>query len=152
MGIARLNAPANLRVVHIAEIIDADVPGVVDLWKRCELTRPWNDPVRDLTVARATSDAVVLVGFVDDAVAATVMVGFDGHRGWVYYLAVDPARQRRGHGRAMMEAAEYWLRDLGAPKLQLMMRDTNSAALGFYERLGFARQPVVMMGKRLDEQ
>lgn len=79
------------------------------------------------------------------------MVGFDGHRGWVYYLAVDPGVRRRGLGRDMMEAAERWLRDRGAPKMQLMVRETNAAALGFYERLGLERQAVITLGKRLDE-
>ena len=124
--------------MHIGELIDADVEAVVDLWRRCDLTRPWNDPIEDIGHARRASDATVLVGREDTTIVASVMVGFDGHRGWVYYLAVDPARQRSGFGRAMMSAAEAWLRERRAPKLQLLVRDTNKAALGFYERLGFA--------------
>lgn len=135
----------------IAVICDLEVDAIVDLWRRCDLTRPWNDPWRDVNNARRTPDATVLVGRVEGALVASVMVGFDGHRGWVYYLAVDPGVRRRGLGRDMMEAAERWLRDRGAPKMQLMVRETNAAALGFYERLGLERQAVITLGKRLDE-
>jgi ribosomal protein S18 acetylase RimI-like enzyme len=78
------------------------------------------------------------------------MVGFDGHRGWVYYLAVDPGRRRRGLGRSLMAAAEDWLMVRGAPKLQLMVRSDNEAAMGFYQRLGLERQEVIVLGRRLD--
>ena len=131
-------------------LVDTETGAVVELWRRCGLTRPWNDPIEDIAHACRTADAVVLVGREGSAIVASVIVGFDGHRGWVYYLAVDPASQRHGFGRTMMSAAETWLRDRGAPKLQLMVRDTNVAALGFYERLGFEPQPVVTLGKRLD--
>ncbi|WP_395942385.1 GNAT family N-acetyltransferase, partial [Brevundimonas aurantiaca] len=80
----------------------------------------------------------------------TIMVGFDGHRGWVYYLAVDPGRRRRGLGRSLMAAAEDWLMVRGAPKLQLMVRSDNEAAMGFYQRLGLERQEVIVLGRRLD--
>jgi ribosomal protein S18 acetylase RimI-like enzyme len=83
------------------------------------------------------------------AITGAVMVGFDGHRGWVYYLAVHPDQQRRGLGRALMAAAEAWLLGRGAPKIQLMVRDDNAEARGFYEALGYAVQPVVTIGKRL---
>jgi ribosomal protein S18 acetylase RimI-like enzyme len=78
------------------------------------------------------------------------MVGFDGHRGWVYYLAVDPGRRRRGLGRSLMAAAKDWLMVRGAPKLQLMVRSDNEAAVGFYQRLGLERQEVIVLGRRLD--
>jgi len=136
--------------MEIGELIDTETGAVVDLWQRCELTCPWNDPIADIAHARRTADATVLVGREGSAIVASVMVGFDGHRGWVYYLAVDPTYQRHGFGRAMMSAAETWLRDRHAPKIQLMVRDTNTAALSFYERLGLERQPVVTLGKRLD--
>ncbi len=137
--------------MDIAEIADADVEAVVDLWRRCELTRPWNDPHRDLDLARRSGASVVLVGRIGGAPAASVMVGFDGHRGWLYYLAVAPKHRRRGFGRAMMAAAESWLRTRGAPKMQLMVRETNAGAAGFYRRLGYETQPVVTFGKRLGE-
>ncbi|WBY07766.1 GNAT family N-acetyltransferase [Sphingomonas sp. 7/4-4] len=84
-------------------------------------------------------------------VAGSVMVGFDGHRGWVYYLAVSPDQRRTGLGRALMAAAEDWLRDRGAPKLQLMVREDNAAALDFYEALGLERQKVAVLGRFLKE-
>ncbi len=133
-----------------AEITDADLDAVVDLWRRCGLTRPWNDPYEDIAHARRAADAVILISREAERVIATVMVGFDGHRGWVYYLAVDPDARGGGRGRAMMAAAEAWLRARCAPKIQLMVRDDNAAALGFYDRLGFDRQAVVTLGKRLD--
>ncbi len=86
----------------------------------------------------------------DDRIIGTVMTGFEGHRGWVYYLAVDPAHRGAGLGRLLMTAAEAWLKAQGAPKLQLMVRADNAAALGFYERLGLERQDVVVLGRRLD--
>ena len=135
---------------HPVEITDADVDEVVDLWRRCGLTRPWNDPIDDIALARRGADATILVVRETGRLIATVMVGFDGHRGWVYYLAVDPDRQGGGLGRAIMDAAEGWLKARGAPKIQLMVRDNNVAALGFYDRLGFERQAVVTLGKRLD--
>jgi len=135
---------------HPVEITDADVDEVVDLWRRCGLTRPWNDPIDDIALARRGADATILVVRETGRLIATVMVGFDGHRGWVYYLAVDPDRQGGGLGRAIMDAAEGWLKARGAPKIQLMVRDDNVAALGFYDRLGFERQAVVTLGKRLD--
>ena len=82
-----------------------------------------------------------------DGIAGSVVVGFDGHRGWVYYLAVDPAARGAGLGRTLIAAAEAWLRIRGAPKLQLMVRSDNAAALGFYEALGLARQDVVVFGR-----
>ncbi len=135
--------------MQVAEPTDADAEAVVDLWRRCGLTRPWNNAFDDFALARHGAASTVLVGHEDGAVIASIMVGFDGHRGWVYYLAVDPDRQRLGHGRTMMSPAEQWLARLGAPKLHLMLRETNTAALGFYERLGFLREPVITLSKRL---
>jgi ribosomal protein S18 acetylase RimI-like enzyme len=127
-----------------------DAASVVALWEACGLTRPWNDPHTDFNLAIATATSRVLAGFEGDALVASVMVGFDGHRGWVYYLAVDPTRQRFGHGRRMMDAAEAWLKARGAPKIQLMVRQDNAVAVAFYKRLGFEDQPVATLGKRLD--
>jgi hypothetical protein len=138
--------------MQIVEITDADVPVVIDLWHRCGLTRPWNDPMSDIAFARANPSSTVLLGRTAERITASAMVGFDGHRGWIYYLSVDPDFQRQGPGRGMMEAAEKWLRERRAPKLQLMIRDGNVAAAAFYEALGLERQPVITMGKRLDTE
>ncbi|AHE56963.1 GNAT family acetyltransferase [Sphingomonas sanxanigenens] len=127
---------------------------LAELWTACGLTRPWNDPVRDARAAIEGATSVVL-GVregEEGRLIASAMVGFDGHRGWVYYLAVAPDRQRAGLGRRMMAAAEQWLRAQGVPKIQLMVREDNHAAIGFYEALGLARQPVVTLGRFLDEK
>lgn len=131
----------------IGAITDADTPAVIDLWTRAGVTRPWNDPVTDIAFARAAPHAAILVGRINDAIAATVMVGEDGHRGWVYYVAADPERQGAGLGRAMMAAAEGWLRARGIWKLQLMVRGDNRKAKGFYEALGFREVDTIVFQK-----
>jgi ribosomal protein S18 acetylase RimI-like enzyme len=137
--------------MQLSQGAEQDMEAVVALWARCGLTRPWNDPRHDFLRATGVPNACVIIGTADNALVGTVMVGHDGHRGWVYYLAVVPELQRRGHGRALMAAAERWLRDREVPKIQLMVRETNAAAIGFYERLGLERQPVVTLGRRLDD-
>jgi ribosomal protein S18 acetylase RimI-like enzyme len=127
-----------------------DKAAVVALWHACGLTRPWNDPEADFALAQGGGASTVLVAR-EEGVAGSVMVGFDGHRGWVYYLAVSPDPRRTGLGRALMAAAEDWLRDRGAPKLQLMVREDNAAALDFYKALGLERQKVAVLGRFLRE-
>src|SRR5204863_3837699 len=97
----------------ISPITDTDVDAVISLWQRCGLTRPWNDPAGDIAFVRRGANATILVGRADGAIVASTMVGHDGHRGWVYYVAVDPQQQRRDFGRAIMAAAEDWLRGQG---------------------------------------
>jgi ribosomal protein S18 acetylase RimI-like enzyme len=128
-----------------------DREAVVALWRACGLTRPWNDPDADFDRALLSGSAAVLVARGDAALEGSVMVGFDGHRGWVYYLAVAPDCRRRGLGRALMEAAEAWLQARGAPKIQLMVRADNDDALGFYRALGLERQEVVTLGRFLKD-
>jgi ribosomal protein S18 acetylase RimI-like enzyme len=128
-----------------------DAAAVVGLWRACGLTRPWNDPEADFALAQRGTSSVVLVARGADGLDGSVMAGFDGHRGWVYYLAVSPDHRGAGLGRALMAAAEEWLRARGAPKLQLMVRADNEAALGFYEKLGLERQPVVTLGRSLKD-
>src|SRR5437868_5358238 len=129
-----------------------DEAEVIALWEACGLTRPWNDPAADFARAVAGPASAVLLLREEGVLAASVMVGCDGHRGWVYYLAVTPARRRAGLGRTMMDAAEAWLRARGAPKLQLMVREDNDAALDFYEALGLERQKVVTLGRFLGDR
>lgn len=126
-----------------------DTPAVIALWHACGLTRPWNDPAADFALALREQQSSVFVARVEGGIIGSVMVGFDGHRGWVYYLAVAHEARGAGVGRALMAAAERWLRERGAPKLQLMVRGDNAAALGFYEALGLARQDVVVLGRFL---
>lgn len=133
----------------IAPLGLADIPDLAALWEICGLTRPWNDPVRDARLAIEGASSAILGVRDGEALIASVMVGFDGHRGWIYYLAVAPDRRRDGLGRQLMDAAETWLRDRGAPKLQLMVRSSNAEALGFYDALGLERQEVVTLGRFL---
>jgi ribosomal protein S18 acetylase RimI-like enzyme len=120
----------------------------VALWHETGLTRPWNDPAADLRRAVEGCSSTVLCSF-DGELQGTALVGHDGHRGWVYYLAVRPGLQRRGIGRSLMLECEEWLRARGVPKLQLMVRQTNPAALGFYERLGYVDAETVVLGRFL---
>src|SRR6185295_7514675 len=99
-----------MTALSISPITDADVALVIALWQRCGLTRPWNDPTGDMAFARQSTNTAILVGRVDGAIVGSVMVGHDGHRGWVYYVAIDPDQQRKDFGRAIMTAAEDWLR------------------------------------------
>jgi ribosomal protein S18 acetylase RimI-like enzyme len=128
---------------------NADEAAVVALWRAAGLTRPWNDPHADIRRKQAVQPELFLVGEVDREIVTTAMAGYDGHRGSVYYLAVSPAHQRCGYGRAVMAEIERRLEALGCPKLNLMVRHDNRGALGFYERLGYDEATVVTLGKRL---
>jgi ribosomal protein S18 acetylase RimI-like enzyme len=140
--------PSSNLVIDSAE--DTDESGIVALWERCELTRPWNDPKADLARARKGPASTVLVGRDDKSILAAVMVGHDGHRGWLYYVAVDPDHRKNGHGRAIVTAAEDWLRARGIEKLQMMVRPDNSHARAFYETLDFDEQIRITYAKWLD--
>jgi ribosomal protein S18 acetylase RimI-like enzyme len=144
---ASTDSPATLSIAAIAA---ADIPAVIALWQKCGLTRPWNDPAADIALACKGPNATVLVGRRDDILAATVLVGHDGHRGWVYYVAVDPDHHKHGYGRAIMEAAEGWLRERGIEKMQLMVRSDNTKVKAFYESLGYLAQERVVYAKWLD--
>ncbi len=134
----------------ITEIEDADVSAVVSLWERCALTRPWNDPVADIALARTSANATILLGRENDHIVTSAMVGHDGHRGWVYYVAVDPDWRGQGLGRAIMAAAEDWLRQAGIAKLQLLVRRDNAKASAFYETIGYDEAQVAVFAKWLD--
>ena len=129
---------------------DADEAAVVGLWNACGLTRPWNPPSADIAFARSSGHGEILLAVEAAEIVGSVMVGHDGHRGWVYYLAVSPAHRQRGLGRRMMEAAEEWLIGRGVRKCELMIRSSNEAAGGFYARLGYDREPVLVMSRWLD--
>ena len=124
----------------------------VGLWRIAGLTRPWNDPYADLARALASPTSTVLAAQDEGGrLLGTAMVGHDGHRGWVYYLAVDPGLRGNGLGRQLMHASEQWLRERGVPKVNLMVRTTNHAVLAFYAALGFEDGKVVVLGKFLGE-
>ena len=145
-----MNAPVSFSPLAIAQIADADVETVVALWQRCGLTRPWNDPHADIALARRAANSTVLIGRDGNAIVASAMVGHDGHRGWIYYVAVDPDCRKRGYGRIIMAAAEDWLRRAGIAKLQLLVRRENKQASAFYTSLGFEESTSVMFAKWLD--
>ena len=136
--------------LSFAPITDDDVAQVIALWERCGLTRPWNDPVADIALARRSPNATVLVGRAGSEIVGSVMVGHDGHRGWVYYVSVAPDHQGSGYGRAIMTAAEDWLRARDVPKLQLLVRRENTKVQAFYENLDYANQGSISYGKWLD--
>jgi ribosomal protein S18 acetylase RimI-like enzyme len=136
--------------VEIRPYDPADEDAVVVLWERCGLTRPWNDPRKDIRRKLRVRPDLFLVAVVDGSVVGTVMAGYDGHRGWINYLGVDPAHQRRGLGRALMDEAERLLRAAGCPKINLQVRTSNAAAIEFYRAIGFAVDDVVSFGKRLE--
>ena len=134
--------------IRIAGTPDRDT--VIALWEASDLTRPWNDPVADFDRALAGPSSTILVGVEGGELLATAMAGDDGHRGWVYYVAVSPGARGRGHGAAIMRAAEAWLRDRGVRKVQLMVREGNETALGFYGAIGYERNPVHVLARWLD--
>jgi ribosomal protein S18 acetylase RimI-like enzyme len=127
----------------------ADRDAVIALWGACGLTRDWNDPVKDFDFALAGATSTVLIHEISGVVVASVMVGHDGHRGALYYLAVAPEHQKTGLGRAAVAAAENYLKKLGVWKINLMIRSENDAALGFYQAIGFEMNEVVSMGKKI---
>jgi ribosomal protein S18 acetylase RimI-like enzyme len=136
--------------LSIAPIEDADVAVIIALWRRCGLTRPWNNPAADIALARNAPNADVLAGRDAGNIVASVLVGHDGHRGWVYYLAVDPEHRHKGCGGVVMAAAEDWLRLRGIKKLQLMVRADNKQVQAFYASLGYDEQERVVYAKWLD--
>ena len=145
-----MTAPASATTLSIAPIGDADVADVIALWQACGLTRPWNDPAADIALARRGPNSTVLIGRDGSTIVATAMVGHDGHRGWVYYVAVDPDRRGQGHGRAIMKAVEDWLRAADIPKLQLLVRRDNAKAGAFYQSIGYEEAETIVFAKWLD--
>jgi ribosomal protein S18 acetylase RimI-like enzyme len=128
---------------------EADEPSVIALWRACELIRPWNDPHKDIARKLRVQRELFLVGTVDGVLMATIMAGYEGHRGWVNYLAVAPSLSRRGYGAQMMRRAEQLLLEAGCPKLNLQVRATNASVIEFYHRLGYLNDETVSLGKRL---
>ena len=129
----------------------ADQNALVDLWRAADLMRnPLNDPATDIAMCLADGHGEILIGEIDGALVASAMVGHDGHRGWIYYVASDPERPGQGLGRQIMAAAEDWIRARGLPKVQLLVRQSNTRVIGFYQRLGYNMDPANLLSKRLD--
>jgi ribosomal protein S18 acetylase RimI-like enzyme len=127
-----------------------DRAALIALWQTCELTRAWNSPGRDIDRKLAVDPDNLLILELDGDVIGSVMVGYEGHRGWINYLAVHPDHQRQGFARQLMDEAERRLRHLGCPKINLQVRAGNTGALAFYARIGFLIDDVTSLGKRLD--
>ena len=143
---ARLDHPG----IVIRPFASADEDAVIALWEAAGLTRPWNDPRKDIARKLDVQPEGFLVAVADGEVVGSVMAGYDGHRGWVNYLAVAPGSRRSGVGRTLMAAAEGILEGLGCPKVNLQIRATNRAAVSFYEALGYSTDDVISLGRRLE--
>ena len=128
-----------------------DQEAVVELWRECGLTVAWNDPVKDINRKLHVQREMFLVGTLGTRLVATVMAGYEGHRGWINYLAVAPDCQKMGFGRRLMEEAEMRLRAAGCPKINLQIRSSNAGVIEFYRTIGYSVDDVVSMGKRLEE-
>jgi ribosomal protein S18 acetylase RimI-like enzyme len=135
--------------MHIRPFDIDDQAAVVALWEQCGLTRPWNDPHKDVSRKLKVQPELFLVGEENAALVATVMAGYEGHRGWVNYLAVAPAFRGHGFGRALMHRVEQALSAMGCPKVSLLIRASNAEVMAFYRHLGYAQDEVVTFGKRL---
>ncbi len=136
--------------LNIRDYRAEDRDALIALWQACDLTRPWNDPATDIAFCVSRPESTILVGEQNGKVVASVMTGHDGHRGWLYYLAVEPSLQKSGLGRRMVEAAEAWLKARGVPKVMLMVRPENGKVRAFYDALGYEEEPRVIFAKRLD--
>ena len=135
--------------IQIRAFQPADETAVIALWRECGLTRSWNDPQADIARKLTEQPELFLVGTLADQIIASAMVGFDGHRGWVYYLAVAPRHRKQSYGRALMQEAERLLTQRGCPKLNLQVRSSNAEVIEFYRKLGYVQDETVSLGKRL---
>jgi ribosomal protein S18 acetylase RimI-like enzyme len=127
-----------------------DESAVIDLWHRCDLVRPQNDPHREIQRKISVQPELFIVAEMDGAIIGSVMIGYDGHRGWINYLGVLPEHRRHGIGQVLMAEAERLLRKLGCVKINLQVRTSNREVLAFYHAIGFNVDDVVSMGKRLE--
>ena len=134
--------------MEIRSFAEADEEAVIRLWERCGLTRPWNDPRKDIAFARGKANSEILVGLSKARLVSSIMVGHDGHRGSFYYVAVDAKFQRRGIGTATIRAGEQWLKERGVWKVNLLVRQDNIDVKAFYEELGYEVNAVMSMGQR----
>lgn len=136
-------------MIEIRPFRSAETEAVVALWDACDLIRPWNDPRRDIERKLRVDPELFLVAVEEELVLGSVMAGYEGHRGWINYLAVDPSRRRQGLGTRLMDEAERLLADRGCPKINLQIRSENADVIAFYGALGYQTDDVVSLGKRL---
>ncbi|PXA03337.1 GNAT family acetyltransferase [Coraliomargarita sinensis] len=129
---------------------DSDEQAIVQLWFDCGLVAPQNNPICDIQRKLKVNPEWFLVGLKEEEIVASCMVGYEGHRGWINYLAVKPCEQRKGYAKRIMEEAERLLREAGCPKINLQVRSTNLEVIKFYESIGFSDDSVTSLGKRLE--
>jgi len=137
--------------MDIIEYREQDAKGVIGLWLKCDLVVSSNNPQKDITRKLGVDRDLFLVGILKGEIIATVMGGYEGHRGWINYLAVDPAHQRNGYGRLIMQEVEKRIRAKGCPKINLQVRAANDGVIKFYQSLGYTDDKVIGLGKRLEE-
>ena len=137
------------KLMKISEFTDNQIDQVIALWEKCGLTRSWNNPEKD--IARKNGDQIgkFLIGQIDGVLMASIMIGYDGHRGSINYFAVDPDYARTGYGKILMADAEQFLLSIGCPKINFCVRTDNAKVIKFYQQLGYAIEPVHLLGKRL---
>jgi ribosomal protein S18 acetylase RimI-like enzyme len=139
-------------VLVISDLSPDEIPAAIAIWKQAGLLRPWNDPDADAALALRQPGSTILGARREAKLVATVMVGHDGHRGWIYYLAVARAFRRRGVATMLMRSAEQWCRERGVPKLQLMVRSENIEMASFYAALGYDKSDVIVLAKWLNSK
>ena len=138
--------------LEVRPAADADEAALIELWNACGLLRWYNEPHRDIALWRESDCAEILVGKVEERAVASACIGHDGHRGWMYYVAVHPGHRGRGYGRQIVRAAEMWLSERRLRKSQAMVRASNLQACDFYQALGYEQDPVAVMARWLDER
>ena len=135
----------------IRPLKEGDEEALVSLWNMCKLSVPWNNPYKDIVRKLKVQADLFLVGYLEDKLIASVMAGYDGHRGWINYFAVHPDFQARGYGKQLMDNVENGLRELGCPKINLQIREENDKVFSYYQKLGFVEEKRINMGKRLED-
>lgn len=128
-----------------------DTPAIIDLWTKTNLLRPWNNHERDIEQALATVTSTILIAEIENKLIGTIMAGYDGHRGKIYYLGIEPAYQGRNYGKELVKAAEEWLKAQGVPKIHLLTRKGNEAVQEFYQKIGYEISDVTVMEKLLKD-
>ena len=134
----------------IRQFKEGDEEALITLWNMCKMTVPWNDPYKDISRKLKVQAELFLVGILEEKLIASVMAGYDGHRGWINYFAVHPDFQARGYGKQLMQNVETKLRELGCPKINLQIREGNEKVLSYYQKLGFVEEKRIHMGKRIE--
>jgi ribosomal protein S18 acetylase RimI-like enzyme len=137
--------------LNIRTYLQKDEAEVITLWRECGLIVPWNNPETDIARKCADSPELFFIAELGDELVASCMAGYDGHCGWIYFLAVKPTEQRQGIAAKLISRVEQTLIELGCPKLELMVRKTNNEVISFYSSIGFGPDPVMVMSKRLIE-